>query len=353
MPVNPHKDKKGRSRWRFSFNRIIHRERVRATKLLPKAWGRAEAEKYDRDETARLYGLATGVLKSEPLIDEAVALYLDERCKKLRNGKKVAKDLAHVVPYFEGRPISQFPDVAADYVADNPHLADGTLHNRLAYLKAAGRYAWKRRRQVFGPADPTTGMVIPRSTNTNVIQLPVERVRNLLAAIDDMETKAIFTLAFRVASRWVKGIHARQPEDIIHQGRDVWLNVGITKNGTPRMKWVHPDARWALAYIPFKLRPETYSRRFRVARAKVGLDLMPITQKGFTAHNMRHVVATDIRRRGGSLFDVQTALDNDSYQSVERYAFITPEQVKRVLSGVGAAKKMHTRGRRRRTRATA
>lgn len=350
MPVHYDKDKK---RWRFAFNRVIRRDgvrkRYRATKLLPAGWGAARRDQYDREESGRIYAIASGLERPEPTIDQAVALYLDERVPKLKNkGKnnksKVAQDLAHLVEpvdYLSGVPISQFADVAAQYVKDHPELSDGTLHNRLSYLKAAGRYAWKRRRAVFGPADPTAGMVIPRPDNQRQIHLPVQRVHDLLAELRaiDVASCALYSLAFRVSSRWRKGIWPRLPEDVVRNGRDVWLSVGITKNGTPRMKWVHPDARWALAFLPFKQCEEYYYDRFCLARAAVGLDKLPGKLKALTAHDMRHVVATDIRLRGGSLSDVGAALDHDSYQASQRYAQITPEQVKRVLAGVGSKRR--------------
>jgi len=345
MPVYFDRDKK---RWRFEFNRVVRRDgrryRARSTKLLPKGWSADRRERYDRDETARLYAAATGVERAEPTIGQAVALYLDERVKKLRNGKKVAQDLAHLIDDIEGRPISQFADLAAEYVRDHPELAEGTLHNRLAYLKSAGRYAWRRRRAIFGPTDPTAGMVIPRPNNARDVQLPIERIWALLAKLRaiDVEACALYTLALRTGVRWAKGIYPRQPEDVARAGRDVWLRVGITKNGTPRMKWVHPDVRWALAYLPFTRHAQNYYyRRFCKAREAVGLEAT-------TPHDMRHVVATDIIWRGGSLQDVGAALDHLSAQSSQRYSHIMPRHVKRVLSGVGGrGRKIHTSGRKK------
>lgn len=322
-----------KKRWRFSFNRVVEHQRIRATKLLPKGWSKAQAEAYDHRQTKKLYAVATGAERDEPLIGDAVALYIDHRCRKLRNGKKVIRELAFLFDYIDGRPISQVADAARDYAQEHPHLSDGTLHNRLAYLKAACRYAWKRHK--LTALDPTGQMEIPRPNNRRDVQLPVERIHGLLAAIEDLEARALFTLAFRIGSRWVKGVHPRKPEDVERVGRDVWIRVGITKNGKPRMKWVHPDAHWTLKFLPFKLRPETYYRRFCEARAKVGLI-------DTWAHDMRHVIATDIVKRRGTLDDVRAALDHDSYQSAERYAHIVPDHIKRVLKGVGDANKMHT-----------
>ena len=335
---------KSKGRWNFTFNRVIAGKRTRATKLLPAGWTRAQAEKYDRTETARLYALASGVERPEPTIGQAVALYLDHRIPHLRNGRKAGQDLAFLFEYIDGRPMSQLADAARQYRLEHSELAAATVRNRLAYLKAACRYAWKKHK--LTDHDPTGHLELPVVSNVRDVQLPVERIAVLLNAIDDMECRAVFTLAFRVGSRWIKGVLPRQPEDVERVGRDVWLRVGITKNGTPRMKWVHPDARWALKYLPFRHSQTYYYDRFIKARALVGLQ-------GTVAHDMRHVVATDIRRRGGSLGDVGAALDHDSHQASFRYAHITSPQVKRVLSQVGASKKMHTGGRRRAARKAA
>lgn len=334
-----------KKRWRFSFNRIIADQRIRATKLLPKGWSKTQAEKYDQDKTQELYAVASGVQRAEPLIGTAVALYIDHRCPQLAGkGRKVIQNLAFLTDYIDGRPISQVADAAREYVQDSLHLATGTLHNRCAYLKAACRYAWKKHK--LTEHDPTGHMEVPQPNNARDVQLPIERLYELLMAIEDAETRAIFTLATRVGSRWVKGIHPRKPEDVERNGKDVWLRVGITKNGSKRMKWVHPDAHWALAYLPFKYTHETYYRRFCEARVKVGLPDLWV-------HDIRHVIGTDIRKRGGSLGDVGAALDHNSYKSSERYAQIVPEHIKRVLRGVGGATKMHTDPRRRRLRKAA
>lgn len=329
MPVYYAAEKK---RWRFTFNRVIRGQRVRATKLLPASWDRARADTYDRTETARLYAIATGVQRPEAAIGDAVQLYLEYRVPRLRNGRKAAQDLAKLLQHIDGRPISDLPDVAREYQAAHPELAPATVRNRLAYLKAACRYAWKK--HGIAEHDPTSQMELPAVHNARDVQIPVARIRKLLAAIDDRETRALYTLAFRIGSRWISGVHQRKPEDIERVGRDVWLRIGITKNGTPRMKWVHPDARWTLRYLPFKHSPTYYYDRFRRARSEVGLE-------GLVAHDMRHVVATDILGRGGSLGDVGAALDHVSHQASHRYAHIVPGHIKRVLSAVGG-KKMHT-----------
>lgn len=349
MPVYPVKEKHC---WRFEFDRVIEGERHRATKLLPKAWGRTKAEAYDRAETARLYAVATGLEQPEPLIERAVELYLDHRLPKLRKKAKrpsrIAQELAHLAGYIEGRPMSHLSDVSREYAAENPDLAPATIRNRLAYLRAACRYAWKMHK--LTPYDPTGQMEFPVVDNIRDVKLPVDDyVRRILERIEDDETRALFTLAFYTGSRWTSEIHVRQPEDVhrlvVRGKKKVLLAVGLTKNGSPRLIPVPPKARWTIAYLPFKYADRYYRDRFNAARAAAGLeDIVP--------HAGRHVVATDILLHGGTLADVSAALHHKHWGSSARYAHLVTEHSERVLEGIGG-RKTHTVRRRARPRAVA
>ena len=328
-------------RWRFEFNRVIRGRRTRATKLLPATWGRAKAEAYDRAETARIYALASGIEHPEPLIWRAIALYLDHRAPHLRDGRGIAQELAQLAGYVDGRPISELGAVCREYADEHPELAPATIRNRLAYLRAACRYAWRRHK--LTPHDPTGQMELPAVDNVRDVRLPVaDYERRILARIQDDEARALFTLAFYTGSRWPSEILPRQPA-VVHRiaarGRaKILLHVGTTKNGSPRLVPIHPKARWTLAHLPFRHSARWYYERFRAARKAAGLpDLVP--------HAGRHVVATDILLRGGTLADVSAALHHKHWGSSARYAHLVTEHTERVLFGIGA-RKVHT-GRRR------
>lgn len=353
MPVYIDKEKR---RWRFTFNRVIKGDRHRATKLLPAAWGRAKAEAYDRTETARLYAVATGLEQPEPLIERAVELYLDHRLpllrKKTKRPSRIAQELAHVAGYIEGRPMSQLADACREYAEEHPDLAPATIRNRWAYVRAACRYAWRKHK--LTPHDPTGQLELPRVDNARDVRLPVEDYeRQVLKKIEDLETKALYTLTFYTGSRWASEIHPRQPEDVhrvvaMVRGKRrarVLLNVGMTKNGTPRLIPVPPKARWALDYLPFKWGPRYYYTRIRKVLDAAGLeDLVP--------HDGRHVVATDILLQGGTLPDVSAALHHKHWGSSARYAHLVTEHAERVLNAIGS-KKMHTGRARPRPRGIA
>jgi len=141
----------------FVFDRRIGGQRVRARKRLPRAWNQAQADAFERHESARLYAIATRTPGAHHLIDDAVTLYLKERVPHLKAGLNAARELALMLPYYQGRPIDALADVCAAYRLkatrdDGTPLAAATVRNRIRYLTAACRYAWKV--HGIGDADP-------------------------------------------------------------------------------------------------------------------------------------------------------------------------------------------------------
>jgi integrase len=335
MPVHFAKEKK---RWRFDFNRIVAGRRYRLTKLLPAGWSRAQAETYDRAECARLYALASGIEKPNLTLAHAVALYLDHRVPQLRDGHNIALELAKLYDHILATPLAGVGDMARKYAAEHAaSLAPGTIRNRLAYLRAAVRYAY--RVHGYGDQNYAERITMPTVRNERQVFLRHAEVERLLNAIKDRKSRAVFTLAYYTGYRWIKEVLPRTRDDVRELDGNQWLFAGITKNGTPRMKVVHPDAEWALKQLPFPRHWRDYYHEFEAARKRVGMQHV-------RAHDLRHSLASEIISRGGTIPDVQAALHHESPVSARRYVHLYPERVRDVLLGVGSQKSTH-RGRRK------
>lgn len=333
MPVHFDKSK---GRWRFQFNRIIKARRYRASRLLPKAWDRTKAEAYSRAEEGRLYGLATGVEQPRALISDAVTLYFKHRLPHLRNGIKAARDLSYVVPFFDGRPLSELADVAREYVAANPDLARATIRNRLAYLRAAVRYAYKH--HGLGDRDHSDRMALPSVSNGRQVYLRAAEVERLAKACDDPDMRAIIRIAFYTGCRWISEILPRQSQDVIRDRSGVWLRVPQPKTGTHKMMPVHRAIKKDLERLPFPARHwRDYYAQFEAARARSGLQHVRM-------HDLRHSLASALISQGETLYVVGNALGNKTAQSTERYAHLYPESVAKAMLRLG--KKLPTKKRR-------
>jgi integrase len=316
-----------KKRWRFTFNRIVSGRRHRASRLLPAAWDRRRAEAYDRQETGRLYAVATGLERAPRLIDDAVRLYLDERIPKLRSGEWASRHLAAVLQWYEGRDLSELPDVARRYAADNATtLRPGTIRSRLAWLKAACRYAWKQ--HGITEHDPTGRMTVPAADDDRHVYIKLADLKRLLKKFDDPEAAALTRIAFYTGLRWISELLPRTRADIKRNGDETWLNVGTTKNGTPRMVPIHAAIEPDLKRIPFTRPARHYYAAFQRARKKAGLDHLRM-------HDLRHSLASEIISTGGTLADVQGALHHKSVASSRRYAHLYPERLRHIMLKVG------------------
>lgn len=324
MPV--HFDK-AKGRWRYRFRRRVDGVRHQLTKLLPEGWSRAQAEAYDRKEGGRHYAEVSGVQKARLSLAGAIELYLLHRCPELKNGPKAAQDLQLMDEWTASAPLDQVSNVATRYDLEHrATLAPGTIRNRLAYLKAAVRYAY--RKHGYGDRDYSDRMMLPAANNERQVYAKLPELDKLWRALKEPEARALFKMVFYMGLRWRAELLTREKSHIRKNGKDVWLQIGITKNGRPVMKPVHPAARAALNYIPFTHADTWFYEQWHAAVDAIGRpDLKP--------HDLRHSLASEIVSRGGTLEDVRGALHHESLQASRRYAHLYPERVQSVIMGIG------------------
>jgi integrase len=242
MPITRHHS----GRWLYQFDRIIAGSRQRANRLLPQGWTRAQAQAYDQRETARLYDLATGGDRAEPLIDDAVLIYLEHHAPTLKNRHDLEGALALLLPHYEGKPLSKLPDVAREYakVAD---VSPGTVKNRLAYLRAACRWAWKH--HGLGEHDPAERMVLPRVNNARHVYLSREQAVRVFRKMGLSWSRDAARVAFYTGWRISEVLEATPVETAI----GLALAIADSKNGQPRIVPVHRESPiWCAATGPHR-----------------------------------------------------------------------------------------------------
>ena len=95
-------------------------------------------------------------------------LYLQQHAAGLKNRHDLEGALALLLPYYAGKTMEQLPEVAAEYIRD-AEVSPGTVRNRLAYLRAACRWAWKHHK--MGEHDPAERMILPKVKNARHVYL--------------------------------------------------------------------------------------------------------------------------------------------------------------------------------------
>lgn len=309
--------------WRFEFDRRIQGRRERASKLLPKGWSQAQADAYDRTESARLYAVATGVQQDDPLIEHAVALYLQDKTA-LKSYKKAAENLAAIVWAYVGKPMSALPQVAREVATHTAGAREGvtlqpaTIKQRLALLKAACRWAWKA--HGLTQHDPTARMQLPTVRNARQVYLGRREMLQVARAAKRHDVRVLIRTAFYTGMR--KGELRRVQVD----GDVLWL--ADTKNGAPRAVPVHPRIRTCLPYLPLTTPATTLDKGWQQARAAVGMEHVHL-------HDLRHSTASEMINAGVDLFTVGQVLGHKDQRSTARYSHLRAQVLAAAVGMVG------------------
>lgn len=308
----------------FEFDRRIPGAgRIRASKRLPKAWNQAQADAYDRKESARLYALATGTEGADRLIEEAVASYLNERIPRLKSGKACAQELALMAPYYIGRPLSALPDVCKAYKLratkeDGSPLAPATLRNRIRYLTSASRWGW--REHGMCEHDPAAKVTVPQVHNER--QVYSDRA-HMLAAAKAMRNRQA-RMAIRIA--FYSGMRIGEIKRAEPRGT-AWV-LDDTKNGNPRIVPIHRRAAVCARRFNRATPKITIQRNWEKARAKVGLH-------GMHFHDWRHTAASELINEDVDLYTVGAVLGHKDPRSTKRYAHLAVKKLSEAVGRIG------------------
>src|SRR5258706_786166 len=301
---------KARGRFVFEFSRRIEGRRVRAQKLLPRAWNQAQADAFDRKESARLYAIAHKVGGAEPLIDEAIEVYLGERIPQLKHGMSTARELALMAWAYTGRPLSALADVCTAYrkkatKEDGAALAPATVKNRIRYLTAACRYAWKM--HGMGEHDPAARVTVPQVRNERRVYITRAEMLRLARACRHPGVRAMIRIAFYSGMRYGEIMRA----EIIGSA----FVLRDSKNGDPRIIPIHQRVR-AAAVLQ---RPRRSELDYWYPLARTAAQMPHVR-----FHDLRHSAATAMIEAGASLHTVGAVLGHRSAQSTRRYAHVGP-----------------------------
>lgn len=318
---------KRNKRWRFAFDRYIAGSRQRASKLLPKGWSQAQADAFDRQESARLYALGTGVQRADALIDTCVSLYLTDKTE-LKSYRATAEHLAAIAWAYAGRPLKDLPDVAQEIAnAERDRgMSPATIRNRLACLKAACRWAWKR--HGISDGDPTARMQMPAVRNERHVYAQRRGMLMAARACTNRNARVAIRVAFYTGMR-LGELWTVRPEGGL-------LVLPDTKNGDRRAIPVHPRIRQLLRYLPLTGPKITVQRAWERARDVAGLQ-------GVRFHDLRHSAASEMVNAGVDLYTVGTVLGHRDPRSTKRYSHLTADRLADAVGRIGQ-KSPHKRG---------
>lgn len=313
---------RARKRWRYEFDRYIDGQRQRTTKLLPKAWTRHEAQAFADQHDPRIYAVASGSVKPRPLISEAVRLYLEEHAPGLKNLAILEREFALCLPWYEGRHMDELADVARENVRakgeNGKPLAPATVKNRLAYLRAACRWAWKTHN--MGEHDPAERMTMPRVRNERHRYITRLEALQLARKVTNLDARAAVLVAFYSGMRLGEVMRAEPTP----RG---WL-LADTKNGERRLVPIHPKVAHLARSWPRDVASRTVQGAFNRAAAAVGQDNLRF-------HDLRHSAASEMINAGVDLFTVGGVLGHKAAASTKRYSHLANDTLAQAIGAIG------------------
>lgn len=304
-------------RWRFEFDRVIQGRRQRLSRLLPQGWNQAQADAYDRKEGARLYAVASGVERVDPLISDAILLYLSDKTD-LKSLRSTTEHLAAIDWAIHGRRLSELPQVAIDVRDQSTGLSPGTIRNRLACLKAACRWAWKR--HGLTEHDPTARMQLPAVRNERHVYLQREEMLALAYWTPDRDLRRLIRCAFYT------GLRLGELQRVEVRGGLLYL--ADTKNGDMRAIPVHPRIRSALRHLPLREKDRYYQHAFKRVRDLLGWGHVHI-------HDLRHSAASEMANADVDLYTIGQVLGHRDARSTQRYSHLTAHKLADAVGKIG------------------
>lgn len=321
-------------RWRYQFDRYVAGDRKRSSRLLPKGWTRSEADRYDLEETARIYAVETGVTPKRHLIDTAVFLYLTKHAPSLGSFKNIQRELWAFSEFYAGRTMDELPEVAQEYreaaaeAEDDEALSPATVRNRLAYLRAACRYAWKHHKLGDPNSNPAGRMVVPKVNNARHLYYARRQFLLICRKVPQGAKRAAIRIAFYSGMRSGEVVAAK----VAAEG--AVFDLGKTKNGLPRLVPVHPK----LAHIlrnpdlwPPKHTKWTISKEFKKAARLAGSPEARL-------HDMRHSSASEMINAGVGLYTVGGVLGHKSGITTQRYSHLVTDTLQAAVRLIGQRK---------------
>lgn len=310
---------KERGQFVFDFDSTIEGRRVRARKRLPKAWGKAQAEAFDRKESARLYGIASGVERHRHTIEEAVAQYLKDK-KHLKSHQSAAEHLGSVMWAYEGRFIDELAEVGEKIVAESVGYKPATIRNRIALLRAACRWGWKK--HGMADRDPAERLQMPAVNNERHTYIDVAQLHKIIRHCRNQHARRVIVTAFYSGMRLSEILRAA----IVGES----FIVLDTKNGDPiRRVPIHPrlvtylDGHW-----PPACKQKTVQKWFQLSRDKARL-------RDVHFHDLRHSTASALINGDVDLYTVGAILGHKDPRSTKRYSHLNDKTLAAAIGKIG------------------
>ena len=307
---------KSKNAWRFTFSRIINDRSVRATKLLPKGWSKAEADAFDVKESSRLYSMHSVGEKSKPLISDAVLAYLTEHTHQLKTASEFVEEYSRLYPLYEGKLIDELPDVAK--AINKLNVSAATRRKKIRMLSAACNYGFKYHN--MGDYKPSDKVIVPKVNNSRDKPPSRAQVISIARACKARDVRACILVALYSGMRQGEILKAEVEDDM--------FKLYDTKNGSVRFVPMHSRLKVYTSRFPSPCGHARLHNRFTEAKIKLGFE-------EYRFHDIRHTSASAMINEGVDLYTVGAVLGHKSPISTRRYSHLLTDTLTKAINKIG------------------
>lgn len=258
-------------------------------------------------------------------------IYLEQHAVHLKNHADIMSALEILQPFYAGKAMDELAAVADDYRdkaigEKSKTLKPATIKNRLAYLRAACRWAWKHKK--MGQHDPAERMILPTVSNARHVYLTREQALKVFRTMGLSWSRDAARVAFYTGWRISEVLSATPMSS--HRG--LALMIPDTKNGLPRVVPVHSKIEHLVRrHWPPQVTKWTVSKEIKKALRAHGLGHARL-------HDLRHSAASEMINADVDLYTVGAVLGHKSQVSTARYAHLAQAKLRRAVDQIGNRK---------------
>lgn len=270
-------------------------------------WSFADAKAFERKWLASVKDVAAG-REPERLIGDALEKWLIEHVPRLRSANKTRAHVRALMPYTNGRKLSEVSKVWAEIKAQEIHLAPATVNHKGRILRQTTRMAWREWGWLERPAAIALLPEKPRETF-----LTTEQVEALARACPNPLAGDYVRLAAYTGIR--RGHLLRLTH---HEVKEGFLRLDRTsKTSSLQLVPLHPKVLEIAQRLPLPISEDQVRSSWAAARETCGLQ-------DVRWHDLRHTCASWLVQAGVSLHTVSEVLGHSSLAMTRRYAHLAP-----------------------------
>lgn len=320
--------KNGKRRYRWTFERVIDKKRVRKTKLIPAGFSAADADKLGRQWDAEVYAVETGVKRQVVTIGECVRLHFQDEGSSWKDLHTRTQVMEKYLPEFEDQDALELYEWSVQFTGymrasvdrngnRKKPMSDKTISNTMGYIRAAIKYAYKKGKIAH---DETGKIVIPKFNNERHVYKVRREMLEIAKACQHRETRAAIRVAFYSGMRLSEILRAK----VTRNG----YSLDDSKNGRPRIIPIHPRIAVIARRVKFTIKPHKLKDEWEKAREKAGYPDVRF-------HDLRHSAASEMINAGIDLYTVGGVLGHKTPASTKRYAHLVTEKLADAVSRIG------------------